>query len=740
MARVSVCTQVKNQSEFLRRMIKSVVDQTFTDWELIIVDDGSSEDIAQVVLSFDDHRIRVHHFTENKGVPHGFNWGFEHSTGDYLQPLSADEFIEPHKFEQQVAYLDNMPDIGCVWGMPGKGPMGERPLAEQYMMHAANRSRESWIKTLLTMDNIPIGGASMLMRRSCYEAIGGFDPDFFHCSDLEWFVRFFKKFQGKVLPFRWADADQPPDRLTAPSTENAARFQADVKRLAQTHRVVFPPIGDVTIGIPTYNMGWCLDQAIASCLRQTVDCKIMVLDDGSTDNTAEIVSKFPMVQFFKFDENRGLQEAHNQMVARCETEFYVTLAADDTLEPTFVERCLEQFKLNLFTELVASQTDFVDVKGVPIPPGTHHLHKIEPALNKTRAKWLERLYYGNVYFGAGMYRRSAIIDVGGWHKDDWVLCDYDMYLRLLHRENIVIVEAPLTHTRVHDGNYSTNIDGHRLQTTYSEIKKRYYQRKMRVVIATPYYEMKGWSPYIMSLVATTRMLTIMGIEWEYYELSGDSYVERAKNTLCARFLEDSMATDLFMIDSDMQWNPESFLKMLFVPEEIVVASYPQKNRWESWTSIPQWVKKPGEDESNKLYTIYKQLPDGSAIIKSAFLAGGFMRIKRTALEKFRDAYPEMSYKDSAADPSAPDRLYTEFFACERKDNLRWGEDRVFGSRMQGIGIEPWIYPNVDVSHFGVKGWSGNFDTYLRSLSNGNGEQRERPHPQSDAVATSTGGH
>ncbi len=740
MARVSICTQVLNMSDHLEKMIASVVAQSFTDWELIIVDDGSTEDIQKVVDGFNDARIQLHRFEENRGIPYGFNWAFEHATGEFLQPLSADEFIDEHKLGQQVAYLDNAPEIGCVWGMPGKGPMGERPSSEQYLMHAANRSRESWVKTLLTMDNIPIGGASMLMRWDCYHQIGGFDPEFFHCSDLEWFVRFFKKFQGAVLPFRWADADHPETRLTAPSAENAVKFQDDVKRLSAKHKVVFPPMGEVTIGIPVYNMAWCVEEAIQSAMKQTVPCKIMVLDDGSTDDTAEVVAKYPQVQWLQFDENRGVQEAHNQMLARCDTEFYVTLAADDLLEPTFVARCLEQYKLNLFTEMVASQTDFIDEQGVPVPKGTHHLQKIEPAVNKTRQKWLERLYYGNVYFGAGMYRTSAVRDVGGWNKDDWVLCDYDLYLRLLHRENIVIVEEPLTHTRIHKGNYSTNIDGHRLLMTYSEIKKRYYNRKMRVIIATAYYEMKGWSPYIMSLVATTRMLTIMGIEWEYYELSGDSYVERAKNTLCARFLEDSMATDLFMIDSDMQWNPESFLKMLYIPEEIVVASYPQKNKWDAWTSIPQWVKKPGEEDNGNLYTIYKPLPDGTSIIKSQYLAGGFMRIKRTALESFRTKYPEHSYKDPAADPSAPDRLYTEFFACQTQDHLRWGEDRVFGKRMQELGIEPWIYPNVDVSHFGVKGWSGNFDTYLRSLSADHGEQRERSDSASHALAPGPRGH
>ena len=94
-----------------------------------------------------------------------------------------------------------------------------------------------------------------------------------------------------------------------------------------------------------------------------------------------------------------------------------------------------------------------------------------------------------------------------------------------------------------------------------------------------------------------------------------------------------------------------------------------------------------------------------------------MRIKRSALEKFRDKHPQYRYQDSSADPSCPERTYVEFSTCEVKDGLRWGEDRVFGKRLAEIGIEAWIYPNIHMGHYGVKGWTGNFDRYLRGQAN-----------------------
>src|SRR3990172_1433489 len=217
--RVSICTSVLNQRELLTRMIDSVRAQTFTGWEIVLVDDGSTEDIKGLIDAYNDARIVYVRFPENRGIPHGLNYAFTLATGDYVQPLSADEWISPEKFAVQIAFLDAHPEIGCVWGLPGKGEMGERPSWEQYVSRAHNRSREAWVRTLMTLDNIPIGGASLLMRRSIMKELEGFDPAFFHCSDLELFVRFFQGHEGWVLPHRFADADQPDTRLTAPSRE-----------------------------------------------------------------------------------------------------------------------------------------------------------------------------------------------------------------------------------------------------------------------------------------------------------------------------------------------------------------------------------------------------------------------------------------------------------------------------------------------------------------------------------------
>lgn len=722
MSRVSICTSVLNQSTYLKRMIESVRAQTFTDWDLFIVDDGSTEDIAAVVNEFNDPRILVHRFETNQGIPHGLNYAMAHSGGDYLQPLSADEWISPDKLAVQVEYLDAHADIGCVWGLPGKSDMGmgERPSWEQFALRAQNRSREAWIRTLVRLENIPIGGASMLMRRECYAEIGGFNPDLFGPSDLEWFVRFFEKYEGRVLPYRWADADQPDTRLTAPHEGQAERFAADMALVREMHPVTLPPVvGKVSIGIPNFNMAGYVAHAIESALNQTYpDIEVLVLDDASTDESVKVIQNFSdnRIRFLQFDENRGTVAAINQMAAMATGEWYVALAADDLLEPTTIERMVNEFVRDPWLEFVATQTDFIDKDGAPYA-ADHPFKAILKAGNKPREEWLRQLYYGNQYFGVGMYRRKVLLDIGGWNAEHGVLTDYEMYLRLLQRENIHVIEESLTHTRIHDGNKSLlNVEeGRKLRQRYYDARLPYYQPRMKVIIATPFYEMRGFSPYIASLVQTIQILTRNGIEHEFWELSGDSYVDRAKNTLFNKFLEDPCATDIFMIDSDMQWEPNGFIQMLMQPEDIVQGSYPQKNMWETFTARPHL--EPDVEKENTFHPVGRMLPDGSALLRAQYLAGGFLRIKRAALQKYKDHYTEYVYHDMGADPSCPDRKYTEFFTCERKVSpdgmsLRWGEDRVFGLRMQEIGIESWIYPNIAFGHYGIKGWQGNFHTHL----------------------------
>jgi hypothetical protein len=91
----------------------------------------------------------------------------------------------------------------------------------------------------------------------------------------------------------------------------------------------------------------------------------------------------------------------------------------------------------------------------PTPIPRTPFFSIPKAESKSREEWLQTLFAGNVYFGAGMYRTKVLSEVGGWEKKYKVISDYQLYLKLIHRgENLGVVEEPLTHTRIHGKNDS----------------------------------------------------------------------------------------------------------------------------------------------------------------------------------------------------------------------------------------------------------------------------------------------
>lgn len=225
---------------------------------------------------------------------------------------------------------------------------------------------------------------------------------------------------------------------------------------------------------------------------------------------------------------------------------------------------------------------------------------------------------------------------------------------------------------------------------------------VEVVIATPFYEGRGFAPFISSLVATARELTRAGIEWDFWTLSGHAYVDDARNEIATRFLE-TKAQRLIFIDSDMSWDVEGFMRLMTADAEIVGGSYPVKNAWDRWTCM--------EMRSEDGYCLGRARADGGGhLLRAEIVSGGFLKIERTALEKLAPHVKRYrtGLVGSDASPDAPEWL--GFFTREHPH----GEDISFCNRWKAIGGELWIEPQIEFGHTGQQTWTGNFDTSLRS--------------------------
>ena len=109
---VSVILPVFNAQKTVKESIQSIIDQTYKDWELLVINDGSTDNTKSEVLSFRDSRIKYIENPENKKLIYTLNYGLELANGEYIARMDADDISLPTRFEKQVSYMNKHPE--CV--------------------------------------------------------------------------------------------------------------------------------------------------------------------------------------------------------------------------------------------------------------------------------------------------------------------------------------------------------------------------------------------------------------------------------------------------------------------------------------------------------------------------------------------------------------------------------------------------------------------------------------------------
>ena len=114
MPSVSVIMAAYNAADHLAASIQAVLDQTFTDFELIIIDDASTDATPEIIAQFDDARIVALRNAANLNAAGARNRGLEVAQGKYIAIADSDDICLPHRLEKQVAYLEAHPQVGVL--------------------------------------------------------------------------------------------------------------------------------------------------------------------------------------------------------------------------------------------------------------------------------------------------------------------------------------------------------------------------------------------------------------------------------------------------------------------------------------------------------------------------------------------------------------------------------------------------------------------------------------------------
>jgi glycosyltransferase involved in cell wall biosynthesis len=193
MPKVSVVIPAYNAMTYLPKTLDSVLQQTCTDFEVLIVNDGSTDEIAAWFTTVTDDRVRLIS-QANQGLPGARNTGIREAQGGYIAFLDADDLWEPTKLEKQVQCLDAKPAVGLVYAWT---LLIDRHGNSTGTVTAAQVEGNVWEKLLL--GDVVGSGSNAMVRSSCFDRVGLFDPELTSIEDCDMWVRIAAEYQFAVI-------------------------------------------------------------------------------------------------------------------------------------------------------------------------------------------------------------------------------------------------------------------------------------------------------------------------------------------------------------------------------------------------------------------------------------------------------------------------------------------------------------------------------------------------------------
>ncbi|MGE4288393.1 MAG: glycosyltransferase family 2 protein [Salinivirgaceae bacterium] len=193
---VSIIIPSYQYGKYLSDAIHSIIKQTYTNWECIIIDDGSTDNTKEICEKYSNQDNRITYFYQkNSGLSAARNKGIANSIGTYIQFLDADDYLQPKKIEKQVLFLEQQPSINIVYSDVCYFFNNDK---DKILKNRVGNLNESWMPYIsgkgfliqnefIDRNIIELGCA--LFRKKDVEFLGDFNNSFFGVADWEYLCR-----------------------------------------------------------------------------------------------------------------------------------------------------------------------------------------------------------------------------------------------------------------------------------------------------------------------------------------------------------------------------------------------------------------------------------------------------------------------------------------------------------------------------------------------------------------------
>jgi len=430
---VSAIVSTYNSERFLRGCLEDLENQTIADkLEIIVVNSGSEQNEEQIVKEFQRRYDNIVYIKTDRreSVYAAWNRGIKVARGKFITNANTDDRHRKDALEIMAKTLQANPDIALVY-------------ADQIRTDTPNDTFENHHGTELlkrppySRDRLLFGccvGSQPMWRKSLHEQFGYFDESLTCAGDWDFWLRISQKYDFKHIPEYLGLYYYNPEGI-----EHSRKIHSLYERYIVGKRYGNPYISVidrynradnvlVSVVMPAYNSSRYIAEAIESVLIQNYrNFELIIVDDGSTDKTADIVHSFEADKIRYFHkEHSGPAGARNLAIEKSRGRFIVILDADDMITPDFIARHLQEFEKVPEADLVYCDDRLIDENGKTI----RVIERPEYTNQDNLIRDLFRCGYPVVPFRT-FIKREVFEKIGLYDEQLLVAEDYDMMRRFL---------------------------------------------------------------------------------------------------------------------------------------------------------------------------------------------------------------------------------------------------------------------------------------------------------------------
>jgi len=204
---------VYNREKYIGSAIESILGQTYSDFEILLVDDGSVDRSVEIMKSYADPRIRLLQNDTNLGIPRTRNKGLQGALGEYIAMLDSDDCAYPERLEKQVKFLDDHQDYAQVGSWCRMMDEQGQPLKKIKRQPISPEDVDAQLLFRCSMSNRSIMGRTEMLREY------GYRNDYPRCQDYDLHVKLAKKYKLGNLPECLVYGRIHPDQITGQTSE-----------------------------------------------------------------------------------------------------------------------------------------------------------------------------------------------------------------------------------------------------------------------------------------------------------------------------------------------------------------------------------------------------------------------------------------------------------------------------------------------------------------------------------------